>query len=119
MQRFTDLKVWERSHALVLSVYRLTRDFPPSEQFGITSQVRRAAVSVAANIAEGAKRATRRDYSRFLNLSEGSLAETQYLLLLARDLGLAVPSAVEPLLAETEEILRMLSGLRNRVERSA
>jgi hypothetical protein len=101
VQRFTELKVWERSHALVLAVYRLSRRFPTSERYGLTDQIRRAAVSVPSNIAEG------------------SLAETQYLLILARDLGLVPAQEVESQLGETEEILRMVSALRQRVEKPA
>ena len=119
MQRFTELKVWERSHALVLAVYRLSSGFPGTERHGLTDQIRRAAVSVPSNIAEGAKRSTRRDYAHFLNIAEGSLAETQYLLMLARDLGLAAAQDVEPHLAEAEEVLRMLAVLRRKVEKAA
>ena len=119
MQRYSDLTVWKRSHALVLQVYRLTKVLPRSEQFGITSQLQRSAVSVPANIAEGAKRSGRRDYAHFLNVAEVSLAETDYLLLLARDLGLAESDAITPLRQEAEEILRMLSSLRRKVEKGA
>jgi four helix bundle protein len=84
MQRFTDLKVWQRSHAFVLQIYRLTGSFPNEERFGLTSQLRRAVVSVPSNIAEGSKRRSNRDYAHFLNLAEGSLAEADYLLLLTR-----------------------------------
>jgi len=87
MQRFTEIKVWQRSHALVLQLYRLTATPPAEERFGLTSQIRRAAVSVPTNIAEGSKRRTNADYARFLNVAEGSLAETEYLLLLTRDIG--------------------------------
>ena len=86
MQRFNDLKVWQRSHALVLEVYRRTASFPDGERFGLISQLRRAAVSVPTNIAEGSKRQRSQDYARFLNIAEGSLAEVEYLLLLSRDL---------------------------------
>jgi len=75
MQKFQDLKVWQRSHALVREIYRLTVSFPRSEQFGLTSQIRRAAASVPTNIAEGSKRRTRQEYARFLNIAEGSAAE--------------------------------------------
>ncbi len=119
MQRYGDLAVWKRSHQLVLQVYRLTKSLPRSEQFGITSQLQRSAVSVPSNIAEGAKRAGRREYAHFLNVAEASLAETDYLLLLARDLGLAESGAVAGLRQEAEEILRMLSSLRKKVEKGA
>jgi len=101
MQRFTDLKVWQRSHALVLELYRLSARFPDYERFGLTSQLRRAAASVPTNIAEG------------------SLAETQYLLLLSRDLGYLPADAADPLLSESEEIARMLHALRSKVEHGA
>lgn len=116
MQRFTELKVWQRSHALVLELYRLTSGFPSEERFGVVSQLRRAAVSVPSNIAEGSKRRTKQEYARFLNISEGSLAETEYLLLLSRDLGYLTTSVVEPLLREIEEVSRMVHALRSKVE---
>ncbi len=77
MQRFTELRVWQRSHALVLNVYRLTESFPQQERYGLTAQLRRAALSVPTNIAEGSKRLTSLEYARFLNIAEGSLAETE------------------------------------------
>ena len=118
MQRFKDLKVWQRSHALVLELYGLTQGFPRDERFGLVSQLRRAAVSVPANIAEGSKRRGSQEYARFLNIAEGSLAESEYLLLLSRDLGYLTAPATEPLFAEIEEIARMLHGLRVKVEQS-
>ncbi|MBI4492439.1 MAG: four helix bundle protein [Chloroflexi bacterium] len=116
MQRFTDLKVWQRSHALVLAIYELTASFPGEERFGLVSQLRRAAASVPTNIAEGSKRQHGQDYARFLNISEGSLAEADYLLLLSRDLGYAPADTVERLSSVVEEIARMLHSLRMRVE---
>jgi four helix bundle protein len=77
MQRFTDLKVWQRSHALVLRIYQLTAGFPAEERFGLGVQLRRAALSVPTNIAEGSKRQGSQEYARFLNIAEGSLAETE------------------------------------------
>lgn len=117
MQRFTELRVWQRSHALALDVYRITATFPEAERFGIISQVRRAAVSIASNIAEGAKRQSRREYVRFLNVAEGSLAETESLLRLSHDLGFAEDAVVDDLVKEAEEIARMLHGFRQAVER--
>jgi four helix bundle protein len=118
MQRFQDLKVWQRSHALVLEIYRLSKSFPDAERFGIISQLRRAATSVPTNIAGGTKRQGRQDYARFLNIAEGSLAETEYLVLLSRDLGYLAPKASETALAETREIARMLNALRVKIEQA-
>jgi four helix bundle protein len=117
MQRFTELRVWQRSHAFALDVYRITATFPDGERFGIVSQVRRAGVSIASNIAEGAKRQSRREYVRFLNVAEGSLAEAESLLRLSRDLGFADDAVVGELIKEAEEIARMLHGFREAVER--
>lgn len=72
MQKFQDLKVWQRSHALVLAVYRLTVMFSAAERFGLVTQLRRAALSVPTNIAEGSKRQSGQEYGRFLNIAEGS-----------------------------------------------
>ena len=116
MQRFTDLKVWQRSHALVLEVYRQTAGFPHAERYGLVSQLRRAATSAPTNIAEGSKRKHPHDYARFLNIAEASLAETEYLLLLSRDLGYLPAATTETLTAEIGEISRMLCALRSRVE---
>lgn len=119
MQRFTDLKVWKRSHALVLEVYRLTARFPDHERFGLTSQLRRAAASVPTNIAEGSKRQHAQDYARFLNIAEGSLAETEYLFLLSRDLGYLPAEAAAASLSEIDELARMLNALRAKVEQGS
>ncbi|HVN75731.1 MAG TPA: four helix bundle protein [Thermoanaerobaculaceae bacterium] len=118
MRRFTELKVWERSHQLVLKVCQLTAGFPRSEVFGLTSQLRRASVSVPANIAEGAKRRSQRDFAHFINVAEGSLSEVEYLLALSRDLGYVSAADVEQTLGETTQVLRMLASLRRAVERS-
>ena len=116
MQRFKDLKVWQRSHALVVELYPLTRTFPAEERFGLVTQMRRAAVSVPTNIAEGSKRQGKGDFAHFLNIAEGSLAETEYLLMLSRDLGSLTPDVAEPLLTEAGEISRMLHALRSKVD---
>ena len=114
MQNFRDIKVWQRGHALVLKIYALSATFPHEEKFGLCSQLRRAAVSVPANIVEGSKRIGRTEYARFLNIAEASLAETQYLLMLARDLGyIANEDALE---VECREVEVMLHSLRVAVE---
>ena len=99
----------------MLHVYRLTKSFPSDERYGLTSQLRRAVLSVPTNIAEGSKRHTNPEYARFLNIAEGSLAETEYLLMVSRDLGYLSAATTTPALAEAEEIARMLNGLRNKV----
>jgi four helix bundle protein len=112
MQDFRDLKVWVRSHALLLDVYRVSAAFPREELYGLTAQLRRAALSVPTNIVEGSKRIGRRDYLRFLNVAQASLVETECLLMVARDLGYLKLAVAEPLLALANEVGRMLGGLR-------
>jgi four helix bundle protein len=118
MQRFTDLRVWQKSHDLVLAIYQHSKGFPPEERFGLVSQLRRAAMSIPTNIAEGSKRKTKTEYARFLNIAEGSVAETQYLLVLSRDLKYLTLSNFELLSAASDEVARMLNGLRISVESS-
>jgi four helix bundle protein len=115
MQRFTDLKVWQRSHALVLDLYRVTARFPVDERFGLTAQLRRAVLSVPTNIAEGSKRQGSQEYARFLNIAEGSLAEAEYLLMVSRDLAYLKADLSKRLFAEIAAIARMLHALRVRV----
>lgn len=100
----------------MLQVYKLTREFPSDERFTLTSQMRRAALSVPTNIAEGSKRIGRQDYARFLNIAEGSLAETEYLLMVSRDLGYLDAKTHTTQQSEIEEISKMLHGLRLAVE---
>ena len=86
MRNFWDLVVWKKSHQLVLDVYKITREFPSGEKFGLTSQLRRAAISVSANIAEGFRKRTRKDKANYYNIAHGSLEEVKYYLILAKDL---------------------------------
>jgi four helix bundle protein len=119
MQRFTELKVWQLGHALTLDVYRETRSFPDDERFGLVSQIRRSAAGVPSNIAEGSKRRSNKDYAHFLNLAESSLAETEYHLILSRDLEYIPSATAESLLARIAELSRMLHALRIKVEQNA
>ena len=89
------------------------------ERYGLTSQLRRAAASVPTNLAEGSKRKGAADYARFINMSESSLAETEYLVILCRDLGYIAQDVAEAYLAEMDEIARMLNALRSKVEKSS
>jgi four helix bundle protein len=86
-ETFADLIVWQKSHRLVLAVYQMTSIFPAREIYGLSAQLRRSAVSVPANIAEGFKKRGRGDKLRYLNIAQGSLEETRYYLVLAKDLG--------------------------------
>jgi four helix bundle protein len=85
--KFTELIFWQKAHQFVLDVYKATKSFPKEELFGLTSQLRRAAGSIPANIAEGYKKKSKADKLRFLNISEASLEETKYHLILSNDLG--------------------------------
>ena len=116
MQHFTKLRAWAHAHQWVLAIYRETRSFPVDERYGVTAQLRRAASSVPANIAEGSKRRTDADFARFVNIAEGSLSEAEYHLILARDLGYLDPSE---LLEQVNELGKMLNGLRERLNSDA
>jgi four helix bundle protein len=111
MKDFRKLKVWDKAHAVALEIYRRTNGFPREELYGITSQMRRASTSVAANIAEGYGRGGDGDFHRFLSTAAGSAVELEYFLLLARDLGMLNPRAYDSLQAQVVELQRMLSGL--------
>jgi four helix bundle protein len=104
---FEDLEVWKKAHAYVLGVYRLTEDFPKHELFGLTSQLRRASVSIPANIAEGFKKASKADKARFYNIAQGSLEECRYYMILARDLNYGETGH---LMESLVEISRMLDA---------
>ena len=106
---FEDLVVWQKAHQFALAVYRLTRMFPRSEVYGLTSQVRRAAVSIAANIAEGFRKRGSADKVRFLNIAQGSLEESRYYLILARDLEYGDVSEAKAVLEETSKLLEAYS----------
>jgi four helix bundle protein len=108
---FKDLKVWQKSHKLTLELYRSTASLPREEMYGLTAQIRRACVSVAANIAEGCGRQSEPDFARFLQIAAGSASELEYHLLLAYDLGLFDTSHYNRVAGEAQEIKRMLTKL--------
>jgi four helix bundle protein len=109
---FQDLIMWQKAHQFVLNVYRLTENFPSKEIYGLTTQFRRAAISIAANIAEGFRKRGRAGTARFLNISEGSLQECKYFFMLAKDLGYAETST---LAGELDEIGKMLNVYSQRL----
>lgn len=102
---FEDLVVWQKAHRFVLSVYSLSRTFPKAETYGLSSQLRRAAVSIAANIAEGFRKRGKADKNRFFNIAQGSLEECRYYLILARDLEYCDVSEAKRLLEEVSRLL--------------
>jgi four helix bundle protein len=109
---FEDLIVWQKAHQWVLDVYRFTDSFPAREQFGLTSQLRRAATSIPANIAEGFKRRGNPDKARFYNIAQGSIEECRYYLILARDLGYGDTRMLEDNL---EDVSRLLEAYARRL----
>jgi four helix bundle protein len=102
---FEDVELWKKAHDWVLTVYRFTEQFPRHELFGLTSQLRRAAVSIPANFAEGFKKRGKADKVRFYNTSQGSLEECRYYLILANDLGYGDTSGMRVALAEVSRML--------------
>jgi four helix bundle protein len=114
-QNFTDLIVWQKAHQFVLGIYRLTSHFPSTEIYGLTSQIRRAAISVPANIAEGFKRRTRPDKVRSLNIAQGSLEECRYYLILAKGLGYGDNNN---LMGQAEEVSKLLQSYSKAIEQN-
>jgi four helix bundle protein len=106
-QSFEDLEVWQHAHRMVLDVYRLTGNFPKHELFGLTSQLRRAAVSVPANIAEGFKKRGVPDKVRYYNIAQGSLEEFRYYFILIRDLGYG---DTQSLMQQADSVGRLLNA---------
>src|SRR5262245_8077678 len=104
MQDFRNLQVWQKAHQLTLEIYRLTKRFPDDERFGLTSQMRRSASSVEANLAEGSARGGDADFARFVQIAVGSICEVDCHLILARDLGYLESDKYEPVTAQTADV---------------
>ncbi len=109
---YKDLKVWQKGRTLVKDVYTLSQPFPETERWGLTSQLRRAIISVPSNIAEGHSRSGTNDYIRFLSIAIGSLAEVETQLILACDLGYSSDAETSSILDSVAELQRMLHALR-------
>jgi four helix bundle protein len=117
MRNYQDLLVWEKAHKLTLAVYKTTLLFPKEERYGLTSQIRRASASIAANLAEGCGRRSDGELARYVQIAMGSGAELSYHFLSARDLGLVVSEEYEILNADVSEIMRMLSALAGKLRK--
>jgi four helix bundle protein len=119
MEDFKNLRVWAKAHELTLSVYQKTQSFPKDEMYGLTSQMRRSAASVGANIAEGCGRRSDGEMRRFLQIARGSANELEYHLLLAKDLHFLEISEFTDLEARVLEIRRMLASLAAKLKSAA
>ena len=115
MRDFKKLQVWEKSHGLTLRIYELTAQFPREEIYGLTSQIRRACASIPTNIAEGCGRESPADFARFLQIAMGSASETEYLILLARDLKYINANQYIVLADEIVRVKKMLTSLLKRL----
>lgn len=115
MRDFRELQVWRKAHQLSLEVYRATRSFPSEERFGLTAQLRRSAASVPTNIAEGCGRGSERELARFLSIAAGSASETEYHLLLTRDLEYLSAAEHERLAGLVNEVKKMLGALHRKL----
>jgi len=116
MKNFRDLQVWHKAHRITLWSYRVTAKFPREEMYGLTSQIRRCAVSVAANIAEGCGKRGNAEFQRFLGIATGSASELEYHFLLAHDIGFIPDIEYKQLDNAVTEVKRMLASLVRRVE---
>lgn len=115
VKNYKDLRVWQEAYGLVLAVYRLSTNFPRAEQFGITSQLRRAAASVGANIVEGFSRSGQKEFRNFLSIARASAKETEYFLTLAGDLGYADKSTTGSLISRYEGLAAGIFQLISRI----
>ena len=116
MEDFKNLKVWTKAHGLTLAIYGATRCFPKEEIYGLTSQIRRAAASIGANIAEGCGRRSDPEMKRFIQIARGSASELEYHLLLAKDLGMLAADEFTELEGKVLEVERMLAALSQRLK---
>jgi four helix bundle protein len=113
MNSYRDLKVWQMAMQLAEDAYRTTESFPPRETYALANQLQRAVVSIPSNLAEGHARSSTKDYLRFVSIAQGSLAEAETQLELAQRLGYVTTATLTSLLEQTNELGRMLHGLRN------
>ena len=115
-RKFEDLLVWRKAHGFVIEIYKITAHFPKTEMYGLTSQIRRAAVSTPANIAEGFKKTGTADKLRYFNIAQGSLEETRYYLILIQDLAYCDSTTLKQ---QLEEISKLLDSYIHTIQKSA
>ena len=110
------LKVWQKAHTFTINLYKITKDFPSEEKFGLTNQIRRASVSIESNLAEGAGRSSSKDFSRFLDIAQGSAFEVKCQILIAKDLGYIDNNKSELLMDKINEVSRMITSLNQKLK---
>lgn len=115
MHKYKELEIWNQSIKLTMSVYKLTKDFPDDEKFGLTSQIKRAAVSIASNIAEGAGRNSDKEFNQFLGIAMGSTFEVETQLILAENLAFLSQDQIKSPLQEVSELVKMTKSLQNKL----
>ena len=115
MHDFKKLIVWQKTRDLVKNIYLLTKSFPKEELYGLTSQIRRSAVSILSNIAEGAGRNSKKDFNRFLDIANGSAFELETQIILSFDLDYITETEMNSILNQIEEIQKMIYGLKNKL----
>lgn len=116
MKDFRDLILWEKSHALTLEIYSVTKQFPRFELYGLTSQIRRCSASIGANIAEGCGKRGNNEFQRYLQIASGSASELDYHLLLSRDLGFLLEADYHELKNKLTQVRKMLTALLQKIE---
>jgi four helix bundle protein len=119
LRGYRDLRAWQQAMGLVTEIYRVTRTFPKEEQYGLVSQIRRAAVSIPSNLAEGHGRNSRNEFRQFIGQARGSLSEVETQLEIAKNLGYVKAEAAGALMEQAEAVGKMLTGLRSWTEKSA
>jgi len=115
IKTFRDLKVWSKAHELVLEMYKISKDFPREERYGLVAQLRRSASSIPTNIVEGFKRKSKKDYAHFINIADGSSEETKYHIILAKNLGYIKENDFEILNGSCDEIGKMLYSFHKKL----
>lgn len=116
MHRFKDLEIWKQSRSFCSDIYTITATFPDAEKFGLTNQLRRAAVSIPSNIAEGASRSSGKDFSRFLEIAIGSAYEVETQLLISSDLDFIDEEHLNGIISKLDSIIRMISRFRSTLQ---